>query len=77
MPCLILNPIIEELAEQIKEVKFVKINTDENQELSNKYNISTIPCLIIFKDGKEIDRIVGGHSGDLIEEKVRKYLENN
>ena len=59
MPCLMLSPIIEDLAEKMKEVKFVKINTDDNPEISKKYGISSIPCLIIFKDGKEVERLVG------------------
>ena len=74
MPCLMLSPIIEDLAEEIKEVKFVKINSDDNKGLVGKYNIMSIPCLIVFKDGKEIDRIVGAHSAEFIEEKIRNYL---
>ena len=49
MPCLMLAPIIEDLAKQMKEVKFVKINVDDNKELSGKYEIRSIPCLIVFK----------------------------
>jgi len=75
MPCLMLAPIVEELAEQMPDVKFVKLNVDDNQELSSKYKVSSIPCLIIFKSGKEADRIIGAHSGDVIEEKIKKYLE--
>lgn len=75
MPCLMIAPIIEELAESMKEVKFVKINTEDNQELSRKYNISTIPCLVIFKDGKEVGRIIGAHSSEFIEEKIKGHLE--
>ena len=75
MPCLMLAPVIDELADKMKEVKFVKINTDENPALSSKYKISAIPCLIIFKDGKEVDRIIGGQTGDVIEDKLKEYLE--
>ena len=75
MPCLMLAPIIEELAERIKEVKFVKINVDDNQELASKYGISSIPCLVIFKDGQEVDRMVGGQSGEVIEDKIKEFLE--
>jgi len=75
MPCLMLAPIIDELATKIKEVKFVKINVDDNQEISSKYSISSIPCLIIFKDGKEVERIVGAQDSDAIEEKIKSHLE--
>lgn len=76
MPCLMLAPVIDELAEQdsMKEVKFTKINVDDNQGLAGKYKVSSIPCLIIFKGGKEIDRIIGGQSSEFIEEKVKSYL---
>jgi len=74
MPCLMLAPIIEEIADSMKEVKFTKINIDDNPELAKKYNISSIPCLIIFKEGKEVDRIVGAQTYEKIEEKIEKWL---
>ncbi|MEK6859246.1 MAG: thioredoxin domain-containing protein [Nanoarchaeota archaeon] len=75
MPCLMMSPVIEELAENMKEVKFVKINVDDNQELSQKYKISSIPCLIIFKNGKEAERIIGAHSSDIIEKKLKGLMK--
>ncbi|MFH1358722.1 MAG: thioredoxin [archaeon] len=75
MPCLMLSPIIEDLAEKIKEVKFVKINVDDNQEISKKYNISSIPCLIFFKEGKEAERLIGSQDGDALEDKINELLK--
>ncbi len=74
MPCLMLSPIIEDLAEQIPEVKFVKINKDDNHLLVKKLGISNIPCLVIFKEGKEIERIIGTHSAEVIEKRIREHL---
>ncbi len=76
MPCVIMSPIIEELAESItmKEVKFVKMNADDNPRLSQKYKISSIPCLVIFKKGKEVGRIVGGQAKEVLEEKIKGFL---
>jgi len=74
MPCLMLAPIIDELAEKIKDVKFTKVNMDNNQKLAQKYSISSIPCLVIFKEGEEVDRIIGAHPAENIEEKIRSYL---
>jgi len=74
MPCLMLSPVIEDLAEQIKEVKFVKINVDDNQGLAGKYKVSSIPCLVVFKEGKEVDRIIGAHSSDVIEDRIRRHF---
>jgi thioredoxin 1 len=75
MPCLMLSPVVEELAEKMNEVKFTKINIDDNSELSGKFRISSIPCLVVFRDGKEIDRITGAQTADIIEEKIKKILE--
>jgi len=70
MPCLMQSPIIEDLAEQLKEVKFVKIDKDDNPEIVSKYGVTSIPCLIVFKEGKEVERIIGTHSAEIIEKKI-------
>jgi thioredoxin 1 len=75
MPCLMMTPILEDLSEQIEDVRFAKINIEDNEELAEKFKISTIPCLIIFKDGKEISRITGAHSAEVIENKIKGLLE--
>ena len=74
MPCLMMSPIIEDLADKIKEVKFVKIDVDDNQRLSDKYEIRSIPCFIIFKNGKEVDRIIGSRDIEEIENKLKNFL---
>ena len=76
MPCVMMGPVIEQLAEEksMKEVKFVKINVDDNPSLSQKYKISSIPCLVIFKKGKEVGRIIGGQPKEVLEEKIKAYL---
>lgn len=59
-PCKMMLPIIEELANELQgKGKVGKINVDENQDLALKYDVMSIPTLIIFKDGKEIKRFVG------------------
>jgi len=70
MPCLMQSPIIEDLAEQMKDVKFVKINKDDNEEIVSKHKVTSIPCLIVFRDGKEVERIIGTHSAEIIEKKI-------
>jgi len=74
MPCLMISPIIDELSETIKEVKFVKMNFDANRELASSLNVMSIPCLIFFKEGKAVDRIIGAQPQEVIEEKIKKYL---
>lgn len=59
-PCRLIAPIVEELSEQYKgKVEFVKLNVDENPEVSMKYGIRSIPTLLVFKNGKAIDQVVG------------------
>jgi thioredoxin 1 len=59
-PCRMLGPIVEKVATTYAEkVKVVKLNTDENPALGGEYHVSGIPCLILFKGGKPVDRIVG------------------
>ena len=74
-PCLMVAPIIEELAEAYKgKIVFGKLNTDENQEIMKEYNIFSIPTLLIFKNGKLRDRIVGAMPKDILEPEITKYL---
>ena len=70
-PCKMLRPIIDEVSETRSEAKFVSINIDNEDELAYKYGVSSIPCLILFKDGKEVKRSVG-----LIpREKLEEFIE--
>jgi len=59
-PCRKLSPIIEEIEQELSDnVKFTKINTDENIELAQRYQISGIPTLLVFKKGELAERMVG------------------
>ncbi len=62
-PCKMLGPIMDEIS---KEHKVFKINTDEEQDLAMEYGIMSIPCVIAFKDGKEVNRSVGLADKDTI-----------
>lgn len=61
-PCQMLGPIIEEIGDELKDqVKVVKVNVDENQELSNKYNIHSIPAVLVFENAEVKNTIIGFH----------------
>lgn len=76
MPCLMMSPIIDELAEKFKgQIKFGKVNVEDNQELSQKFEIVSIPNMIFFKDGEIIERFVGGMSSEDLEEKLKNFLK--
>ena len=55
-PCQMLSPILEEISE---EYDIYKVNVDKEEELAYKYGIMSIPCVIAFKDGKEVKRSIG------------------
>ena len=63
-PCKMMAPIIESIAEDDNSFKVARINTDEAEDLSREYGIMSIPCIIHFKDGKEVNRSVGLVSKD-------------
>ncbi|MBA7494098.1 Thioredoxin 1 [subsurface metagenome] len=75
MPCRMVSPIVEELAENNEgKLKVCKLNTEENQYIAAQYGIQGIPTLIIFKDGQEADRIVGVAPKPIIQEKLNSIL---
>jgi len=75
MPCLMMAPVLEDLAEKFTKVKFAKVNIDENSELASRFKVCSIPCLIVFKDGKEVDRIVGALPEEIIAEKISIHMK--
>lgn len=58
-PCQMLLPVIEELSAEVTDAKICKINVDEQRELAMKYNIMTIPTLLVIKNGKVVSTAVG------------------
>lgn len=75
VPCKKLSPILEELAVQYDgKITFAKLNVDENEKLSAEYQITSIPHLIIFENGKAESHIIGLHSKSELEEKLNSIL---
>lgn len=58
-PCRMLKPVLEEISNERSDYKFVSVDVDENGDLAEEYGVSSIPCLVILEDGKEIKRTVG------------------
>jgi thioredoxin 1 len=74
-PCRMIAPTIEEMAREMKgRVVFGKLNVDENGSTSNKYRISAIPSLLVFKNGKLLDKLVGAYPKATLLGKIQKYL---
>ncbi len=74
-PCRMVGPVIEKLAREMKgTVVFGKLNVDENMKTSNKYRISAIPTMLVFKNGKLLDKIVGAYPKAALANRIQKYL---
>ena len=58
-PCQALHPILEEMAEESEDYKIVSVDIDYEDALAEQYEVSSIPCLVVFKDGEEVDRKIG------------------
>lgn len=58
-PCKMLAPVIEEISDEVNDVKFVSVDVDDEEELAEEYGVSTIPCLVLFDNGKEVSRNIG------------------
>ena len=75
MPCLMMSPVIDEMSDKFKgEIKFGKINIDDNQEIANKFNVASIPNFVLFKDGKPTEQFVGSMHVEDFSEKLKKAL---
>ncbi len=74
-PCRKLGPILDEVATEFSgKVKFVKVNTDENLKTAQDYSISGLPSLLVFKNGKALERLVGLMPKSTIISNIEKHL---
>jgi thioredoxin 1 len=74
-PCRVVGPIVEDLAaEYAGKARVVKVNTDENQEISQAFGIMSIPTLAIFKDGKVVDGVIGAAPKEMLRELLDKQM---
>jgi thioredoxin 1 len=74
-PCRMLSPIVEKIAAaNSTKAKFVKLNTDENPNVAGQYQVSGIPCLILFKNGQPVDRIVGYVPENVVTSMLGKHV---
>ena len=70
-PCRALSPYIDELSTNHHNILFAKANIEETPIMSNELNVKSLPCVIIFEDGKEINRVVGFNK-----QKLQAIIEN-
>lgn len=58
-PCMMLGPIIEEVSEEVDDVKFCKVNCDEARDVALQFGIMTIPNIIVFENGEQVNQSIG------------------
>jgi|SRR3989338_3438450 len=74
-PCRQLAPIFEELAKEYEgKIVFAKLDTEEAPELAQESDVQGIPCMIMFKDGKEVDRIIGFYPKPALKSRIDELL---
>ncbi len=74
-PCRMIAPVIEELAADYEgKANICKVNTDEEQDLAVKYGIRSIPTILFFKDGEQVDTMVGASSKQAFQEKLDSLI---
>jgi thioredoxin 1 len=74
-PCRAVAPTVEELAVEYKgRLKVVKLDVDENQDISIRYGVQSIPTLILFKDGKVVERLIGAYPKPIVVSKIQPHL---
>lgn len=71
-PCRMLAPVIEEISENVKGVKFGKVDINAQQELAARFGVMSIPTLILFKNGEEVDRLIGAYPREIIEKWIKE-----
>ncbi len=74
-PCKMLSPILEKVEEESNgEYNIVKVDIDESYDLAKKFGIMSVPTMIVFKNGEEVEKIIGLRQKNQIEEIIKKHI---
>ncbi|MGB9600348.1 MAG: thioredoxin [Myxococcota bacterium] len=77
-PCRLVGPVIEELADEYRgRIKVGKLNVDENEQTAYRYGIRSIPTIMLFKDGKPVDQIIGAVPKHVLKKMLDKHIISN
>jgi thioredoxin 1 len=74
-PCLMLAPIIEDLAKDYPQVGFGKLNSDESQDIAARYGVMSLPTVLFFKNGEPVDEVIGAVPREEIEIRLKQIIE--
>ena len=74
-PCKMLSPVFEALGNDMEnKADFLKVDIDQSMELAERFQVTTVPTVIVFKEGKEMDRLVGFIPKENLKNKIESYL---
>lgn len=73
-PCKMLSPVIDELSGELENVNFVKVDIDQSMDLAQKFKIVSVPTLKVFKNGKEVDTLMGFMPKEVLKSKVEAHI---
>jgi len=77
-PCRLVGPVLDKISsEYTTKLTFSKLNVDDSQEIAAKFDVRGIPCMIIFRNGKELDRIIGAYSEQQLRSKIDLILSKS
>ncbi|MBU0686235.1 MAG: thioredoxin [Candidatus Margulisbacteria bacterium] len=72
-PCVMMAPLYDKMSKKYPSIKFCKVDTTQSSEKAMQYAVTGIPCIIIFKNGKEVERIIGLQPEPKFEQTINKY----
>lgn len=73
-PCRMQSPVVEDLSDSMDQVNFYKLDVDQNPDTARKFQIMSIPTLMIKKDGQVVDKVIGYHSKEQLQKVLEQYL---
>lgn len=73
-PCKMLAPVIDELSNELDNVNFVKVDIDQSMDLAQKFRIVSVPTLKVFKNGEEVDTLMGFMPKEVLKSKVEAHI---
>ena len=74
-PCKVVGPIIDELASELADVEFAKVNCDDNSELAMRFNVLSIPTFVVIRGGSEVGRFSGSMSKEMFRERLLSFMK--
>ena len=73
-PCKMLMPVLEEIDQEFDQVDIVKVNIDQDEELAKKFGVLSIPTLIFFSNGEEVEKTIGYRQKSQIQEIIKRFI---